>query len=188
MPSARVQLNTTLRPVPCIHMQLERSRKFRYRQTPIHATLINLSGVHLSLGEGDQRRKILDNIFFNLSPGELHMLVGPNGCGKVGHMVVIGCERCESYIMQHSVGDVKLLDKILCECAVYITKTNWRSCRIVERCRRGGAFFCDAAFGYVEPFAPLCFPIMAYRIFVIDPADRLASRLASAWLCGGVSQ
>ena len=46
--------------------------------------MVEVKGATVVVCDGDRGlRKILDSVYFSLKPGELHMLVGPNGCGKV---------------------------------------------------------------------------------------------------------
>ena len=48
------------------------------------ASMVEVKGATVVVCDGDRGlRKILDSVYFSLKPGELHMLVGPNGCGKV---------------------------------------------------------------------------------------------------------
>jgi ABC-type glutathione transport system ATPase component len=48
------------------------------------ANIVEVRGATVTVRDGDRGlRKILNSVNFSLRAGELHMLVGPNGCGKV---------------------------------------------------------------------------------------------------------
>eukprot|EP00892_Ulva_mutabilis_P000286 jgi/Ulvmu1/10258/UM060_0059.1 len=73
----------------CIHIGAPRGKR-RRRQCVRHSQLVSIHNVNLSVGEAGRERKILDNIHFTVAPGELHMVVGPNGCGKSTMLRLIG--------------------------------------------------------------------------------------------------
>lgn len=74
----------------CIHSGGYRGKRRRRLCIP-QSQLVSIQNVSLSVGEEGRQRKILDNIHFSLSPGELHMVVGPNGCGKVTDWACASC-------------------------------------------------------------------------------------------------
>lgn len=54
------------------------------REVRAGAKVVDVRGATVTVRDGDRGvRKILSSVNFSLKPGELHMLVGPNGCGKV---------------------------------------------------------------------------------------------------------
>lgn len=53
------------------------------RQVHVQASLVQVTSASVHVGSGTGRKCILDDVNFSVQAGELHMLVGPNGCGKV---------------------------------------------------------------------------------------------------------
>lgn len=65
----------------CIHMRLLSRTAPRKVQA---GAVVEVRGATVTVRDGDRGlRKILNSVNFSLKAGELHMLVGPNGCGKV---------------------------------------------------------------------------------------------------------
>ena len=46
-----------------------------------------------AFGQGGMRREVLQNISFNIEPGEVVLLTGPSGCGKTTLLTLIGALR-----------------------------------------------------------------------------------------------
>lgn len=66
----------------CIHMRLLGRQGPRVVQAG--ANMVEVRGATVTVRDGDRGlRNILNSANFSLKSGELHMLVGPNGCGKV---------------------------------------------------------------------------------------------------------
>ena len=51
---------------------------------------LRVESVALVLGDGDQQVKALDNVSFEVAPGELLAVVGPSGSGKSSLLAVCG--------------------------------------------------------------------------------------------------
>ena len=60
-----------------------------------------------AFGQGEMRRKVLQNISFTIEPGEVVLLTGPSGCGKTTLLTLIGALRT---VQQ---GQVSVLGQIL---------------------------------------------------------------------------
>jgi ABC-type uncharacterized transport system ATPase subunit len=67
----------------CIHTRLL-NRAGPRKPVRAKANVVDVRGATVTVRDGDRGlRKILNSANFSLRAGELHMLVGPNGCGKV---------------------------------------------------------------------------------------------------------
>jgi Fe-S cluster assembly ATPase SufC len=57
------------------------------------ANVVEVRDATVTVRDGDRGlRKILNSVNFSLRAGELHMLVGPNGCGKVSSKTELAAE------------------------------------------------------------------------------------------------
>ncbi len=54
---------------------------------------VQIDGLSHSFGKGSMRRKVLNSISFEISPGEVVLLTGPSGCGKTTLLTLIGALR-----------------------------------------------------------------------------------------------
>ena len=50
--------------------------------SPISTGQIDIANVHIHLGHGAQRFEALQDVSFNIQPGEFVCILGPSGCGK----------------------------------------------------------------------------------------------------------
>ena len=50
--------------------------------SPVEKTILELSAVEKSFGEGDARLEVLKSIDLKLAPGEMVALLGSSGAGK----------------------------------------------------------------------------------------------------------
>jgi ABC-type transport system involved in cytochrome bd biosynthesis fused ATPase/permease subunit len=58
-------------------------RRHGARVPHVAATLVKVTDAFFHVQDGQTSKCILDQVNFSIQAGELHMLVGPNGCGKV---------------------------------------------------------------------------------------------------------
>tara|TARA_B100000700_G_C15050848_1_gene860246 strand:- start:379 stop:1077 length:699 start_codon:yes stop_codon:yes gene_type:complete len=54
---------------------------------------VKISSLSHSFGLGENRRKVLQSVSFEIQPGEVVLLTGPSGCGKTTLLTLIGALR-----------------------------------------------------------------------------------------------